>query len=280
MKIRIMSDLHLEVTDFEVTNSTNADVLVLAGDILVSNKLRLENSEEGKKFRAFLETCSQQFNHTVYVAGNHEFYNGGRFYQGLDWLHKYCGVYPNVHFLEDELVEIDSVVFVGSTLWTDFNRYDPLTMMDAEGMMNDYRATVNDRVGYRKLMAKDVAQRHSNSLGYIKTVLDDRKDKTCVVVTHHSPSFQSVNPHYRGQGITNGLYHSDLDQFIIDRPQIKLWCHGHTHCPMDYRIDNTRIVCNPRGYARYNEYTGWDPLKTVELEFFNEQNVQGQAMEV
>jgi hypothetical protein len=49
----------------------------------------------------------------------------------------------------------------------------------------------------------------------------------------------------------NGAYSSDLNDFILDHPQIKLWTHGHTHEPFDYMIGSTRIVCNPRGYSGY-----------------------------
>jgi hypothetical protein len=49
----------------------------------------------------------------------------------------------------------------------------------------------------------------------------------------------------------NGGYSSDLTDFILDRPQIKAWTHGHTHELFDYRIGSTRILCNPRGYVLY-----------------------------
>ena len=29
----------------------------------------------------------------------------------------------------------------------------------------------------------------------------------------------------------------------------RLWIHGHTHDSFDYRLNETRVVCNPRGYA-------------------------------
>ena len=34
---------------------------------------------------------------------------------------------------------------------------------------------------------------------------------------------------------------------IIEEYQPKLWIHGHTHVPCDYKIFATRVVCNPRG---------------------------------
>jgi hypothetical protein len=49
----------------------------------------------------------------------------------------------------------------------------------------------------------------------------------------------------------NGGYSSDLSEFIVDRPQIAVWVHGHTHHNFDYTVGSTRIVANPRGYVGY-----------------------------
>ena len=102
---------------------------------------------------------------------------------------------------------------------------------------------------------------------YIMQILDMNKDKKCVVVTHHTPSFQSMHPMYANDGLMNGGYHSELSEYILDRPQIKLWTHGHTHNSFDYTIGDTRVVCNPRGYESnsWKEQTGWDPEKVVEV---------------
>jgi Icc-related predicted phosphoesterase len=74
-----------------------------------------------------------------------------------------------------------------------------------------------------------------------------------VVVTHHAPSKASIKPQYAGDHLMNGAYSSDLSEFILANPQIKLWTHGHTHDVFDYMIGSTRVVCNPRGYHLYEE---------------------------
>jgi len=144
------------------------------------------------------------------------------------------------------------------------NKGDPLTLHAVRDMMNDYRAIRNDEKGYVKLKPMDTVERHRKTLEYFKFVLSENKDKKCVVVGHHSPSFQSVHETYRGETLMNGAYHSDLSEFILDHPQIKLWTHGHTHHPFDYMIGETRIVCNPRGYDGYED-TGWNPNLILEI---------------
>jgi Icc-related predicted phosphoesterase len=268
MRIQIVSDLHLEFSDINIKNTNNADVLILSGDIMIASKVHKPESEYGIRFRDFLKRCSFQFPHVVYVAGNHEFYSDGRFFDGIEQLRMACAVHENVYFLERDTKVIDDVVFVGGTLWTDMNKYDPLTLHAVRDMMMDYRAINNDKAGFRKLKPADTCERHKLTLDYIKLVVDENKDKRCVVVGHHSPSFQSVHEQYRSEYLMNGAYHSSLEEVILDRPQIKLWTHGHTHHPFDYLIGETRIVCNPRGYEQengYSEGTGWNPEKVVEV---------------
>jgi len=285
MKIQIVSDLHLEFSDINIQNN-GADVLILSGDIMVAQDLHDhpepantvdqqdiadgtglgKRQQAAQRYRDFLKRCSSQFPHVVYIAGNHEFYHG-KFYAGLDYLRAECANYPNVYFLECDTKIIDDVVFVGGTLWTDMNKGDPLTQHAIQGMMNDFRIIRNDKRDYARMSPQDVIERHLKTKQYIELVLKNHVDQRCVVVGHHSPSFQSVHPQYAHENLMNGGYHSDLSEFILDHPQIKLFTHGHTHHAFDYTIGETRIVCNPRGYetAGYSEDTGWDPNKIIEV---------------
>lgn len=264
MKIQVVSDLHLEFSDINIQNAGDTDVLILSGDIMVASKVNKPESQIGIRFRDFLKRVSFQFPHVVYVAGNHEFYDSGKFFGGIDELRKACAVHSNVYFLERDTKVIDDIVFVGGTLWTDMNKFDPLTLHAVRDMMNDYRATVNDQAGYRKLKPADTAERHRQTREYIELIARENRDATVVVVGHHSPSYQSIHPIYASEHIMNGAYHSDLSNIMLDNPNIKLWTHGHTHFPFDYQIGETRVVCNPRGYDGHED-TGWNPNKIIEI---------------
>lgn len=284
MKIKLVSDLHLEFSDIMIPNDQNYDVLILAGDIMVAQDLHdhiaadfnpysngaladlSRKMQRVARFRDFLKRCSFQFPHVIYVMGNHEFYHG-KFYASIDHMRNECAKFPNVYLLEQDTKIIDDVVFVGGTLWTDMNKGDPLTMHAIEGMMNDFRIIRNDKREYARMSARDVATRHAKTLSYFRLMLSEHKDKKCVVVGHHSPSFQSAHDQYKNEYLMNGGYHSDLSEFILDHPQVKLWVHGHTHHPFDYVIGETRIVCNPRGYENegYSEQSGWNPNIVLEV---------------
>ena len=286
MKIKLVSDLHLEFSDINIQNNEGCDVLILGGDICIAQDLHDHpepnntadqaaiaagtglgrRQQAAQRYRDFFKRCSFQFPHVIYIMGNHEFYNG-KFFAGIDYMREELAKYPNIYMLEQDTKIIDDVTFVGATLWTDMNRGDPLTMHAIEGMMNDFRIIRNDKRNFATMSARDVASRHARTLQYFRSVLAEQHDRKFVVVGHHSPSFQSMHPMYQAQTLMNGGYHSDLSEFIIDHPQVKLWTHGHTHHPFDYVIGETRIVCNPRGYENdgYSERTGWNPNIVLEV---------------
>ena len=282
MKIKLVSDLHLEFSDINIKNDEGCDVLILSGDIMIAEELydhpetsynmysNVNLADLGRKqlrvktFRDFLKRCSFQFPHVIYVAGNHEFYHG-KWNRTLKVLHDECAKFPNVYFLEQECKKIDDVTFIGGTLWTDMNKGDPLTLHAVRDMMSDFRVILKEDQDYTRLRPADTCVRHKKMLDYIKSVVAERHDEKFVVVGHHSPSKMSTHEQYKSQYLMNGAYSSDLSEFIMDRPQIKLWTHGHTHHPFDYVLGETRIVCNPRGYEGYEPESGWNPNIVIEV---------------
>ena len=100
---------------------------------------------------------------------------------------------------------------------------------------------------------------HRKSKAYLKTILEMNRDKPVVVITHMAPSFKSVNQKYLHETTTNGGYASDMSEFILDHDNIKVWVHGHMHDPVDYKIGETRILSNPRGYTPWEDGNGFEP---------------------
>jgi predicted phosphodiesterase len=293
MKIRVVSDLHLEFSDIDLPNDDGVDVLILSGDIMIAEDLHdhkigldagvLDHPDfqglgrrqaAAIRYRNFLRRVSQQYSDVIYIAGNHEFYHG-KWMKTLDYLReecKECASYSNIHFLESDCVKIGDVTFVGGTLWTDLNKGDPLTLHAVRDMMNDFKLIRDDRLGFTKLKPVETAARHRRTLEYIRQVVlnvRERQDpkERIVVVGHHTPSHLSCHPMYSNDYLMNGAYHSDLSEFILDHPEIVLWTHGHTHHPFDYMIGDTRVVCNPRGYETeaHSEHTGWNPNLIIEI---------------
>jgi hypothetical protein len=143
------------------------------------------------------------------------------------------------------------------------NKEDPHTLFDIKRIMNDFRI-INNGENCR-FLPEDSVMYHKSMLKFIDESIQSRPDMPWVVVGHHSPSKLSTKPQYKNNVIVNGAYSSDLSEFILDRPQIKLWTHGHTHDEFDYMIGTTRIVCNPRGYIHYENRADEFELKFLEI---------------
>jgi Icc-related predicted phosphoesterase len=134
-----------------------------------------------------------------------------------------------------------------------------------EELMNDYRVIRNSTRKYARLTPLDTVARHKNTLDYIKSVVESDPNKKYVVIGHHAPSKKSTKPRYAEDIEMNGGYSSDLEDFILNYPQVALWTHGHTHDVFDYHVGNTRIICNPRGYEGYESRAEEFTLKYVEV---------------
>ena len=277
MKIAICSDIHLEFGPIELNNTDNANVLILSGDICVARDLPYSDSKKGDISRNFFRMCALRFPHVLYVMGNHEHYHGDFATTGKI-IKEELAQYANVHLLDRETKVIGDVTFIGGTLWTDMNKEDGITLMHMKDMMNDFRCVKNsfrkrhyrDTLGNPHSQASnftpdDAVEDHNKMLEYIKIMVEGKNDQKFVVVGHHAPSKASTHPRYVNETIMNGGYSSDLSEFILDHPQIKLWTHGHTHENFDYLIGSTRIVCNPRGYINYEDSADNFTLKTVEI---------------
>ena len=274
MKVNVISDLHLEFDDLVLPGG---DVLILSGDVCEAKNLKkdhyqkdavqfsFERKRSDRYIRFFVEECAK-YQHVIYVMGNHEHY-GFRFDKTFN--HLKDNLPDNIHLLEKSTVEIDGVLFVGATLWTDCNNADPITMYTLKYGMNDYRVVQNyypDKGLYFKLIPEFTYADHVKAKNFISKIAQDNADKDIVVVTHHSPSRKSTKPKYERDFHMNGGYSSNLEEFIMDHPNIKVWTHGHTHDSFDYMIDKCRIICNPRGYSGYEERArDFDPTVGVEL---------------
>ena len=261
MKVQLASDLHLEFGDIEIKNA-GADVLILSGDICVGKEFFPGwESEKSKRYLNFFEQVCKEFKNVVYVFGNHEHYHGD-FATTSEFIKTGLEHLSNLHILDIGSVDIDGVLFVGGTLWTDFDNGDPVVKWDAQRMMNDYRTVRNG--GDNVFLPDDAIRYHETMLMAIDDFVQESNGRPVVVVGHHAPSTSSISGRYVNDRL-NGAYASDLSQFILDHPQIKLWTHGHIHTSSDYMVGSTRIVCNPRGYYNYEENPEFDPSKVLEL---------------
>lgn len=265
LKVKVVSDLHLEFGDLDLKNKENADVLVLSGDICLLKVLHYKTlNVTDNPFTKFFDRVCEAFPEVVYVPGNHEFYNydleTGK--QTFDSLQTRWG---NLHPLNNSAVQIGDVTFVGGTLWTDFDNDNPVAMSLGKLYMNDFRIiNVNAEVNV-PFHPQNALKEHKQTLEAIRLVCKEKEGQKVAVITHHTPSYQSCVGVFKGDPL-NPCYATNLEQFIQDRPNIQLWTHGHVHSSHDYMIGTTRIVCNPRGYCiKHRENKEFNPNHCITI---------------
>lgn len=284
MRIQLLSDLHLEANlDFVPTPAPGADVLVLAGDIGSYQRGRdgavMTLPDWGLQRFSPLPSYAGWPMPVLFVPGNHE-------YDALDWDEAHAGLRAacerlGIVWLEREVVVIEGVRFIGTTLWSDYDaladvpmqrrgRVRPIGDPGAHRSYQRERAVraanfyLAQTATYRYGRLFDAAAMREEALrcqAWLRAALAQPFDGPTVVVTHFAPSLRSADPRYGVQPGTAGFCNA-LDDLL---PHADLWLHGHLHCPHDYRVGRCRVVANPLGYADKGEHAGFRPLCMVDL---------------
>jgi Icc-related predicted phosphoesterase len=251
MKLWIVSDLHCESSLWSPATVPDHNVLVVAGDVSSSPDAAIM-----ELFRI------AQFTHApiVFTPGNHDYF-GAAIDDAFDSL-----VTGGVRVLRPgTAVVIGGVRFVGATLWTDWQVNDKEFQAQswAARHMPEYGHVTRDDGDL--IWPRDVYDEHQRHRLAIDELLRVPHDGPTVVVTHHAPSIRSIHPGDRTDP-SAAAFASDLEELIL-RHQPQLWVHGHVHWASDYRIGDTRVVCNPRGYQGegFSERTGWREDLIVEV---------------
>jgi predicted phosphodiesterase len=270
MKIVSASDLHLEfhghkenfgLSDTILYNGPNADVLILAGDILNSEVLKNKKKGYRTKLDNVFDCFSKYYKNVIYVMGNHEHYEGD-FAKTQYLIGDFIYQFSNIALLEKTGVFINGVRFFGGTMWTDLS--DPIKAQVARTGMNDYYLVENNtrKVAYRTkneddqmvmkyrsgtLLPSDTTEDHFEFLAALRADIEFHHSSNYVVVTHHSPSLAMCDPVYFSDSL-NCCYHNNLDNFIMDNPRIKRWYCGHTHRAKRLTMGECELILNPRGY--------------------------------
>lgn len=262
MKIRVASDLHLEFGHLDMP-ALEQDVVVFAGDIHV-----------GLRAIPWIQNQFHKDMPVLYVLGNHEYYGKAMPKLVEDLREETKGT--NIHVLECGAFVHKGVRFLGATMWTDFALHGATqhAMWAAEEHMSDY-SKIRISPHYKKFRPLNALWKHTESLAWLESKFAEPFEGPTVVVSHHAPHelslIQRKAPGMYSWPTTNldkldPCYASNLDKQILQwKP--KLWIHGHTHHRSDYVVGDTRVVCNPRGYAgeRGGLVEGFDPGLILEI---------------
>jgi len=214
-----------------------ADVVILAGDV--------DRPREAVSWAAGLAKP------VLYVPGNHEFY-GGSIAGTVTELKQLCAG-TNVRVLDNEEVISHGVRFLGTTLWTDFMLFGDgekraAAMQEARRFMRDFSRIRVGETPEALFTPESSTALFKINAAWLGSKLAMPYPGPTVVITHHAPTRRSIHPRF-AESLLNACFVSDAER-LIDGSTARLWIHGHTHDSFDYVVNGTRVVCNPRGYAK------------------------------
>lgn len=246
MKIISYSDLHLEFgNDFKPPEDSDADLMILAGDIITFTPRGFEELKE------FLKDWKKP---VLFVAGNHEYYTKRCMQKCSQNFAEFAEKnLSKFVWLNNSCFQHNDVKFFGGTMWTNFNN-DLLAMMHAERQMNDYHLI--RRYQSYKLRPEDTVAIHREYKRKLIIWLEANKGEKRVVISHHAPC---LNPNSNHKGSILQPAYNSLDMLeIIEYHQPEFWIYGHTHECDDQKIGKTRIISNQFGYYQQQECPDFD----------------------
>ena len=275
--IRVISDIHADV------NRDQGYIFDFGDDFVINCGDTASNVHEE---RAWIRTFMQD---GIAIAGNHLGYTSDKpELDGDSWsnnkfgssknventynsqIEKLIDLFPQtgtIRYLSNGMVEINDIIFIGTTLYTDFKLFgednQAACMMEAARGMNDFKfrySLEKNEWGTFHITPFSV-ERHAKLFaickGYIKNRLKYLKNhsirKPVVIITHHCPLPMCISDEYKNSPLS-AAFASDMTDLLEEYPTIRLWCSGHVHAPYDFLYNQTRFVAEPWGYFNENGF--------------------------
>ena len=266
MRIAYMSDLHLEFETARakqdgwreldaarrslpghpdrgplLSSIQGVDLVILAGDI--------DTGTQGVRYADAVANYLEA--PVVYVAGNHESYDGDLTELAGNLQAAAWATEGRVFYLEQGMASLwvggERLHVLGCTLWTDYQLEGDCdgAMRRALGRMHDYRQITWHGAAFQPRDALAIHRRCRAWLGeQIDRVRQRDPASRLVIVSHHAPIPLPLEPRVAELA---PCYASDLAPAIAQwRPDA--WFHGHSHRRHETRCHDTWVVSAPLGY--------------------------------
>lgn len=249
VRIQYASDIHIDGwpigTSFLTFLTPVAPILVLAGDVC---------SVWHPLYKPFLNWCSRHWAYVFVLAGNHEYHavsdTEKQTMQQTDaTIFEICSSLGNVIYLQggaSYVIPGTRLRFVGATLWSDV---DAALWEEARTKKGDCRRiSIDTQRGPRQVLPADFCAIHAAHRAALARAIGSRfPDERLIIVTHHMPTRQLLEPHFRGEKWSS-FYASDDEDLI--GPWVAAWICGHGHRGTKLPMKGTTLLMNARGYNR------------------------------
>lgn len=289
MKIRLISDLHIDVNDTYGVSIPDNDVFTLiAGDICGTVDNTIEWVKNNVKRGAF---CAG--NHIVYNPKVRE-YKETMHYDKIEpietlkqRLHEAFPLDSDITFFDDDVGVLakeicDGVLLVADVAYTDYklrikgvnptgdykrNMWMSEPKFGRGSYLNDFVYGFTKRKMYDKepwdgpdlrygtprglwqLRPKYYRNHHNRVWRKITQIVESNPNKNIILMTHHCISKKCISAEYVDDAL-NASYVSNKDAWIRKHPNIKLILSGHVHHRAHFKVGETLYVLNPLGYCR------------------------------
>ena len=239
MRFQVLSDLHLErIKDkrtFLKELKSKADVVLMAGDIMA-----FYDAEETVKIIS--EVFHDQI--VIFIAGNHEYY-GTSVHKANDIFKKESNKFENIFFLNNDYIEFNDIVVLGTCGWWDDFNHDGCRMMNDFVYIHDLNKDKKTGLIYSTI-AKD----------FLIESFEKFSNKKIIVMTHNAPLHDFIPHKYIGSPL-NPFFANAWDD-IIKKYQPRVWISGHLHEYKLFNKYNTLFIENSFGYYLIQENPNFD----------------------
>lgn len=237
----LISDLHVETwpEPFDWTGMATSMICVVAGDVSRDREKVVETLKH-------LGTC---YRAVFYIDGNDEHRHSlGDLGESYKTLAEELEKIPNVVYLQDNVVIVDGVAFIGTNGWWGYD-LDPYIDYDKT------REWFIERYKVDKQVADSIEAMSLQDFAYLAKSIEKLQThndvKSIVVVTHTAPLLQLVDhdPEISGTPRLNCVGNSNMLRVLTGDTELKVatWCFGHYHGDVDRVFEDIRFVNNCKG---------------------------------
>jgi predicted phosphohydrolase len=221
------------------------DVLIFAGDIYTPQSI---------KYKYFiLDYLSSFTHHTIFVAGNHEYYNSS-IKKTNTHFQRYDDEHNNFTFLNNSSVFIEDVEILGGTMWSNI------------GQNYTIQKSISDFRLIEDLTLDKINRLYNEFEYYLFEKFKVNSKYTRIVVTHFQPSIETVQLMHKGSTINSYFNSGILDKRLAVDLNPKWWIYGHDHCKVnEVKINEINVITNQFGYYHRYYNNAVPTMKTIEI---------------
>lgn len=268
MKFDVTSDLHMDfwvdhrnpepkqvrlmtqLFEGSLLPQTPSSTLVIAGDVGHYNH---QNS-------ILFSVLRKYYQHVIWVAGNHDLYMvsqniGKKFefdsFNRLNDMVRLSDMIDGVNYLNGNTIEIDGIVFGGSSGWYDgayaYNVWGyntEATIQLWSKYMTDFKLIRTKNEFSKNIYHEFDFLKYSD---YQKELLKQIAPACDIMISHIAPDWTHIKSKYNTPGST--FYAFDGREILASMKEKSAWVFGHTHEKHFYNSPyGPTMICNPLGY--------------------------------